>query len=92
MAPNFYIAFSVPSQTSASDLATPMRCHTGFFEQLIAKIDYTNSTDVFKCGVRDNIHCHCSKNQVILSQNVRNMQKIGEIDFRITNLTKMYKL
>lgn len=52
MAPNFYIAFSVPSQSAASDLATPMAAHTGFFEKLIAKIDYTSLTDVFKCSAK----------------------------------------
>ena len=51
MAPNFYIAFSVPNQRAASDLVTPVPSHTGFFVQLIALIDYTCSTDVFKCGV-----------------------------------------
>ena len=52
MAPNFYIAFSVHNHRAASDLAIPMPFHTGFFIQLIAKLDLTSSTDVLRCGER----------------------------------------
>lgn len=57
MAPKFYLAFLVPNQRAASKLNTPVTYYTGFFVQLIAKIDYTGSTDVFKCGVRDKKIC-----------------------------------
>ena len=53
MAPNFYIAFSVHNQRAAPDLAIPMPSHTGFFIQLIATLDLTSSTDVFRWGGRD---------------------------------------
>lgn len=51
MAPNLYIAFSVLRRSTASDLAIPMPSHTGFFEQLIAKIDYTSSNAVWGLGI-----------------------------------------
>ena len=53
MAPKFYIAFSVRNPRAAPDLGTPVPSHTRFFVQLIAKLDLTSSTDVFKCGVKD---------------------------------------
>ena len=53
MAPKVYIAFSVRNPRAASDLGTQMPSHTRFFVQLIAKLDLTSSTDVFKRGVKD---------------------------------------
>ena len=59
-----------------------MPSHNGFFVQLIAKIVYTCSTDIFNCGVRVEKYslseCHCGENQVISRHNdVKHLYEIG---------------